>query len=130
MPKSKVFRPTEEMLAIATSRILGIAQRYNGIPNTETEPAATFIRRRMFRKCDIGSRRAQQNIVIEMTLDRLVKEQLLEAGKSRLKIGLAQPPSGARRKSQKYDRAGRLGTNSGRRRPAENRSARTVKRAA
>ncbi len=117
MSKSIAFRPTEAMLAIATGRILGIAQRYNGIPNTDDEPAVNFIRRRMFRKCDIGKCRAQQDVVIQMALDGLQEKDLLKASRYRLEIGLAVPTTGSRRKSQKYDRAGRLGTNSGRRRP-------------
>ena len=54
MSSDDMLAHRDPRVATAMGRILGIIRRYGTVVNTTEEPAAVFIRRRMYRRSDIG----------------------------------------------------------------------------
>ena len=68
MSSNDMFAHRDQRVATAMGRIAGIVRRYDTVVNTAKDPAAVFIRRRMYRRSDIGRTSQEQRQVIETAL--------------------------------------------------------------
>lgn len=97
MSSDDMLAHRDPRVATAMGRILGIIRRYGTVVNTTEEPAAVFIRRRMYRRSDIGRTRREQREVIEIALATMQGRGLITAagrgGRPVLRLGMAVPPS-------------------------------------
>lgn len=120
MSSNDMFAHDDPRVATAMGRIAGIIRRYGTVANTAKEPAAVFIRRRMYRRSDIGHNRQDQRKVIEAALYIMQERGLIvAAGRGKrpvLRLGNAMPP--AQPKPRRPQERGRLSGGHGVRRVA------------
>ena len=96
MSSNDMFAHRDPCVAIAMGRIAGIVRRYGTVVNTAKDPAAVFIRRRMYRRSDIGRTSQEQRQVIETALCIMQERGLIvtagRGGRPVLRLGNAMPP--------------------------------------